>query len=404
MAKVLIAGVPYGTGNVGDEAILAAIVAQLRALNVPGLEITVVTASPEATAKKLRVACVPLLFDKVTNRPVWSDEIRHACKHSQVYIHGGATGIHDYPMHMLAGLALAKECGCKTVVYGTGGGVYHHKFYEGRKTRLLLLMSKLTLNLVDFRKIAEAIVSKSCRRKIAGALSAVDLLLVRDAETRETLTAYGMDPAKIHICGDAAFALQPAGPDAAAKIAAAANLWNDGKPIVGVCIASQKKVVDMAAVARICDDIIEKYGAHVLFVPMDPVTDVKTSDEIASKMKRGGETRIIRRAMEPEEMLAFLPRLHAIISSRLHLIILGAVAGVPSVGIGRGSGKVTAFQKRFGLDAAGDYLTVNYDILSRRFDEVWRRHAELAAIIKAEMQKARKAFKDASRLLIPILM
>jgi polysaccharide pyruvyl transferase WcaK-like protein len=402
MAKILICGVPYGCDNVGDEAILASIVAHLRRMK-DGLEIGVVTVKPEETAKKLNVKGIPLLFDPHSGRPLWTDEIRQACEWAHVYIHGGATGIHDYPMHMLEGLRIARECGCKTVVCGTGGGPYNHKFYEGRKTKLLGIASKATIGLVNFRKIAEGIVTKKYRRTILEGLNAVDLLLVRDAETRRTLINYGMDGGKIHVSGDSVFALEPAASNAADKIAADANLWNDDKPIVGVCISSQKQVVDMNAVVRMCDAIIEKYGAHVLFVPMNPHTDDKVGDDIAAKMKRGGVTKMIRGYKEPEDLLAFLSRLHVIISSRLHLIIMGAVAGVPSVGIGRGSGKITNFLGRFGLQAAGEYLDVNYDLLSRRFDDVWNRRDELSGVINVGMKKAKDLFKESMRLMIPIL-
>jgi len=402
MTKILICGVPYGCDNVGDEAILASIVALLREMKT-NLEIGVVTVKPGETAEKLGIKGIPLLFDPAGGRPLWTDEIRQACKWAQVYVHGGATGIHDYPMHMLKGLRLAKECGCKTIVYGTGGGPYHHKFWEGRKTRLLSVASKATLGMVDFRRVAEGIVAKRYHKAILDGLNAVDLLLVRDVETRQTLIRYGMSSAGVHVSGDSVFALEPSPEDAADKIAADTKLWPDDKPIAGVCISSQKQVVDMGAVVRMCDEIIEEYGAHVLFVPMNPHTDDRVGGDIASKMKHGAETRMIRGYKEPEDLLAFLSRLHVIISSRLHLIIMGAVAGVPSVGIGRGSGKVTNFLGRFGLEPAGDYLSVNHDTLRRRFDDTWKRRGELSRVIRAEMQKAKDAFKEESRRIIPVL-
>lgn len=402
MARVLICGVPYGCDNVGDEAILASIVAQLREMK-KDIEIGVVTARPKETAAKLGVEGVPLEFDSVSLVPLWTEEIGRACRRAQVYIHGGATGIHDYPMHMLAGLKLARESGCRTVVYGTGGGPYRHKFWEGRKTRLLRAAKKATLGLVDFRKIAETVVTARYRRAILKGLEAVDLLLVRDQETRQTLVDYGMDASRIHVSGDAAFALRPSSKEAADKIAAEANLWNDSRPVVGVCISSQKLVADMGAVVRMCDAIVGKHGAHVLFVPMNPHTDDLISKEIAAKMERGGETRMIRGYCEPEDMLAFLPRLSVIISSRLHLLIMGAAAGVPPVGIERGSGKIGNFLGRFGLEPAADYLTVDYEILSRRFEDVWSRREDLKRVISAEMRKAADAFREASRLVLPVL-
>lgn len=400
--KVLICGVPYGCDNVGDEAILASIVKHLRNLK-DGLEIAVVTGKPQETENKLHVKGIPLIPHPETKAPMWTPEIREACRWADVYIHGGATGIHDYPMHMLTGLRMAKEEGCKTVVYGAGGGPYNHKFYEGRKTKLLRLASKATLGLVNFRAMAERIVTSKYRKAIAAGLGAVDLLIVRDVETRQTLAGYGMDPSRIYVSGDSAFALDPAPQEAADKIAEDADLRRDGKAVVGVGISSQKKVVDLLAVTKLCDDIIEKYGAHVLFIPMNPYMDDAVHLEVIAGMRHGKETKRITRYTEPEDLLAFMPRLHTVISSRLHLIILAAIAGVPPVGIDRGSGKITSFMKRFGLEAAGEYFAVNYDTLSARFADVWKRHDELQRVIKSEMAKARQTFKEESRRILPLL-
>ncbi len=401
MLNVLVGGVPYGTQNIGDEAILSGVVSGIRRLR-DDLEFSVITASPEETAEKLGVRGINFSFDSL-GQPEWTDEIFDAFKRADLYVHGGATGLHDYPMHRLKGLRIAKESGCLAMILATGGGQYNHKFWEGRKTRLLEIARRATLGLVDFRKILEARASKKYRRAIFEGLNAIDLILVRDENTRQVLLSYGLSPDGVGVSGDAAYGMMPAGDEAAARVAAENNLWDDDAPVVAVCISSQQKVTDMAAVVRLCDNIIEDYGAHLLFVPMNPTTDDKVGDEIAKEMKRGERTRMIRGYVEPEDLLAFLSRIHLIVSSRLHLMILGALAGVPSVGIARGSGKVATFQKRFGLDATGDYLTVNYEMLSRDFDDVWKRRDELSRIIVADMTKARKFFENAGQKIADLL-
>ena len=402
MIKILIGGVPYGTENIGDEAILAGIVTQLRKLR-DGLDISVITADPDGTGRKLGITGVELKFDPESGRPMWTEAVMRAYREADVFVHGGATGLHDYPMHLLKGFRVARETGTRAVLLGTGGGVYNHKFWPGRKTKLLALAKKCAFGLVDFRKILEARETLKYRRAIREGLERdADLIMVRDENTKQVLVSYGLDVGRVHVCGDAAYAMEPSGRDAVGSLAERNNLWKDDAPVVGVCISSQRKVADMGAVVRLCDTIIEKYGAHVLFVPMNPFTDDKIGDEIAAAMKQGDETRMLRGYVEPEYLLAFLGGLRAIVSSRLHLIILGSLAGVPAVGIGRGSRKVATFLARFGLEQAGEYDDVNYEGLAARFDEVWHRRDELSAIIKADMDAARAAFGRACKKMLPI--
>ncbi len=402
MIKVLIGGVPYGTENIGDEAILAGIVTQLRKLR-GDLDISVITADPVGTGKKLGITGVELRFDPQSGQPMWTDEIMQAYRRADVFIHGGATGLHDYPMHLLKGLRVARQTGTKAVLLGTGGGLYNHKFWEGRKTRLLGIAKKCVLGLIDFRKILEDRETIKYRRAIREGLERdADLILVRDENTKKVLVSYGLSPDKVRVSGDAAYAMEPFGLEAVKGLAERNNLWKDGKPVVGVCVSSQRKIVDMGAVVRLCDTIIDDYDAHVLFMPMNPSTDDKIGDEIAAATKHGDETRMIRGYTEPEDLLAFLSGVHAIVSSRLHLIILGSLVGVPAVGIGRGSRKVGTFMARFGLEQAGEYDDVNYEKLIEKFDDVWKRRDELSGIIKADMNAARREFGKAGEKMLPI--
>jgi polysaccharide pyruvyl transferase WcaK-like protein len=57
MGKTLLIAGYYGFGNTGDEAILSAILSELRAQR-PQLEFTVVSGNPEQTAARYKVASV----------------------------------------------------------------------------------------------------------------------------------------------------------------------------------------------------------------------------------------------------------------------------------------------------------------------------------------------------------
>ncbi len=402
MTKVLIGGVPYGTNNIGDEAILAGIVGQLRRMR-EDLDITVVTTSPEKTAEKLNVRGVPLSWDEKTEQPLWDQAAIAAHRNTDVYIHGGATGLHDYPVYMCTGLRISQRLGKKTVIYGTGGGSYTHRFYEGRKARLLGRASKLTLGLVNFRKIAEGITTGTIRAEIVRRLRAADLILLRDEETRKTIMSYGLPGDILHVVGDAATTVEPAKGEGATRIARENGLENISRPLVAVCIASQKIVKDLKAVSKACDHIVENHGADIVFFPMNPFTDTEVGVRIRKGMSKKKNAHVIKETYyEPEEVMAFLPGLSLIISSRLHLIILGAVMGVPSVGIGRGSGKVRTFLGKFGVEPAGDFDTVNFEALKTRVDDIWSRREELKPVILAAIGKEQDHFREVSGKILAV--
>ena len=393
MTKILIGGVPYGTDNVGDEAILAGIVTSLRRLR-NDLEISVITSKPVETAEKLKVGGVMLSWDKKTGQPLWDRKVVSAHRDIDIYIHGGATGLHDYPMYLCAGLRISQEFGNKTVICGTGGGPYRFRFFEGGKAKALNLAGKLTLGLINFRRIAENTITSIHRAEIVRRLKKTDLLLIRDEDTRQTLAGYGLPSDIIHVVGDAAIELEPAQGEGAEKIVRDNGLDKVNRPLVAVCISSQRIVKDIDAVARVCDYIVEKYGADIVFFSMNPFTDTEVGERLRGAMSRKQNAHVVKEVYyEPEEVMAFLPRLSMIISSRLHLIILGAVMGVTSVGIGRGSAKVKSFLGKFGLEPAGEFDTVNFEALKNRFDDIWSRREEIRPVLLEEIGKDKERFR-----------
>src|SRR5262245_58869930 len=84
-SRILLAGY-YGSGNTGDEAILASVLQDLRALR-PGLEFIVVSASPTQTAARYAVRSIsgsgiPAIID--------------AASESDAIVLGGGGVFHDY--------------------------------------------------------------------------------------------------------------------------------------------------------------------------------------------------------------------------------------------------------------------------------------------------------------------
>jgi len=122
MTRVLIASAVYGGENVGDDAILAAIVEQLRGVT-PGVEITAVTRDPDLMAKHLGISAIE--FRGLRNRLA----TYRAIASTDVLIVGGGALIAEYtyglkglvtrhPGYPMTMLLAAKLMGKATMVYG----------------------------------------------------------------------------------------------------------------------------------------------------------------------------------------------------------------------------------------------------------------------------------------------
>ena len=109
--RLLLAGVPFGCDNVGDEAILACALEIFREA-APDAEITVSTGDPERTAKRLDVATCGLLgfFCEVT-----PEETRRVIASHDLFVWCGATGLSDYPQVTTELMLQAQAMGKKTL-------------------------------------------------------------------------------------------------------------------------------------------------------------------------------------------------------------------------------------------------------------------------------------------------
>ena len=92
-----------------------------------------------------------------------------------------------------------------------------------------------------------------------------------------------------------------------------------------------------------------------------------------------------------------------LISSRLHLLILGSINHVPLVGISRGS-KVDNFLAPFGLDAVGSVESCDFDRLvaeTARWldgrDEFRQRSEKVRADLLARLDRATGRLKEVLR-------
>ena len=91
--KILLGGVPFGSGNIGDEAILNCVVSIFRR-NFPEALLAVATMAPESAAQRYQLECLPAFgFDPKESMRKFRRELRRF----DMFVWAGGTGLSDYP-------------------------------------------------------------------------------------------------------------------------------------------------------------------------------------------------------------------------------------------------------------------------------------------------------------------
>ena len=300
---VVICGA-YGMGNSGDEAILDAIVAEMRAID-PLMPLTVMTRDPAGASARLGLTAVHTF-----NFPRFLAVMRRRA----LYINGGGSLIQDVTSrrslwYYLFTLRAAKRLGCKVMMYGCGIGPVKRPGGVERTRRVL----------------------NSC----------VDAITLREPDSIEELARFGVTKPEIILASDPALTL-PSAPaeevDAALEAAGAAP---GGKYI---CFALRlwpgfgEKAGVFAAAARHAH---EAYGLTPVFLPINHLDDGQAAALVAEKL---GDTPhvLLPGPMSSALVIGLMSRMQVVVSMRLHGLIFAAGQGVPLIGVSYDP-KVTAF-------------------------------------------------------------
>ena len=300
---VVICGA-YGMGNSGDEAILDAIVAEMRAID-PLMPLTVMTRDPAGASARLGLTAVHTF-----NFPRFLAVMRRRA----LYINGGGSLIQDVTSrrslwYYLFTLRAAKRLGCKVMMYGCGIGPVKRPGGVERTRRVL----------------------NSC----------VDAITLREPDSIEELARFGVTKPETILASDPALTL-PSAPaeevDAALEAAGAAP---GGKYI---CFALRlwpgfgEKAGVFAAAARHAH---EAYGLTPVFLPINHLDDGQAAALVAEKL---GDTPhvLLPGPMSSALVIGLMSRMQVVVSMRLHGLIFAAGQGVPLIGVSYDP-KVTAF-------------------------------------------------------------
>lgn len=298
----------YGKGNAGDDAILKAIVQEMREID-PDRRITVMSRRPRETRLIYRTGAI------YTFR---IDQVLRRFRHASLYINGGGSLMQDVTStrslrYYLLTLDQAKRFGCKVMMYGCGIGPINKPGNRSRAAR--------TIN------------------------RSVDIITLRDDLSRGELTRMGIFKPDIRLSADPTIILKPASAAAVSDTLEKCGIPPDGK-YLGFGLRYWKGFDDVIGeVVQAAEYAYQKYGLIPLFVPIEYPSDLMPAEILGSKLRCPYYMLTERQSIEMT--IGILARMKAVIGIRLHSLMFSAAAGVPVIGMSYDI-KVDGFLKYIG--------------------------------------------------------
>ncbi len=284
---VLICGA-YGKGNRGDNAILSAIVGQLKHID-PDLPITVLSRDPKETRL---CASVPSIY---TFR---SPKIRRILKKTKLYISGGGTLMQDATstrslLYYLYSIRQAKRMGCKVMLYGCGIGPIHREKNRRRTARILNRYA--------------------------------DVICVRDHYSLDFLKHLGITKPQIHLTADPALLIS-------AEDSNYLHLCGlDPQTSYALFSLRPWEGYREEDLVRAVEYTYETHRLTPILYCMEPGRDLAVAKSLSAKLSC--PHKILEAGENGDQIICLVKRMSLVVSMRLHTLIFAAGQGIPLIGL-----------------------------------------------------------------------
>jgi len=357
MAPVIGISGSYGGLNIGDEAILASTIAQLRQA-VPGVEIVVFSRHAEHTRRHHDV-------DRALNaRTSMRAQILPEVARLDLLLLGGGGILYDTEAQAyLREVVLAHELGVPTFAFAVGIG--------------------------PLKDRDERIAVRDGLNRMAG-------LTVREVTAKRLCEEIGVT-VPVEVTADPALLLTP---EPFTDVMLAREGIPTDRRLIGVSVRERGAAapgLDNAQyhdlVADVADFMVDRFDADAVFVPMERV-DRNELHRVAARMTRPERAHLLRHDYTPSQVLGLVGRFALATGMRLHFLIFAAVSGTPFMALPYAA-KVHDLMRSLGVAEhmavevarAGAFLAQ----LDRLWDDQGRQRQMIAERLPAIQQLARRS-------------
>ena len=368
---VLIAGY-YGFGNVGDEAILSAILMDFKKQR-KNLDFIVVSSNPKLTEVEHGVRSVD-----------WKNinGLLDATRESDLVILGGGGIFQDYwglpkDTHLTQfhwGITYYSSIGFLAhlykkpfMIYSVGVGPL---FSEDGK-----YWTRLTFELAD-------------------------VATVRDPESHALLVSLGIPPDQVLIKSDPGLSLKPNEKEAIV-IFDETGIDLHERPVLGVClrnwIVGEKSISWKQELALALDKFTEKNNFQVIFIPFQTVEHELENDhtvalEVIDMMNMKDRAQIIPSIHSAEVTAGLISHCQILVGMRLHSLIFAVSSGVPTVALSYDL-KVENLMKSLGFpEYVLNVSRLDADRLTSALEAVWNKKEKIHKVL---IEHSKKVFMQA---------
>ena len=355
----------YGGLNVGDEAILTAILRELRE-RMPGIELVVFSRDPEHTRAHHAVDRAVAARDS-TRR-----ELLEEIERLDLLVLGGGGILYDRESEPYLHIArLAQGAGVRTATYAIGVGPLERP---------------------------------SERESVAETLGRMECITVRDAPAKQLLEEIGVEREAL-VTADPALLLEP-------QPFSDDDLLAEGvrrqRPLVGMSVREPGRAAEQLEpgvyhrlLADAADFIVARFAADVLFVPMER-KDVGQAHRVGAEMATPEHASVLRSPYEPRQVLGLMRHLDMAVGMRLHFLLFAAMANVPLMPLPYAS-KVSALLDRLGLRAPPPVKREHGGDLLARIDQLWDERDEQRRLLQARVPELQECARRSARAITEVL-
>lgn len=362
MYKLVISGY-YGFGNAGDEAMLTAMIEALTQA-APDSAITVLSGNPAQTRRYHGVQAL--------HRLDYPGIVR-TLRDSDLLISGGGSLLQDVTSdrslyYYLSIIMLAQKLAVPVMLYAQGIGPV-----RGR-------------------------LAQAATRCIG---NAVNLITVRDEGSRQELGRLGVHKPPVYVTADPVLALNPVDKGIGRALLKQRGVEPGVTPLVGLAVREwqdwghYKNVLAQAA-----DKLARRYGARLLFLPMQQPEDEQAAARVAGRLQAPAV--ILRGEYSTTELLSIVGNLDLLLGIRLHALIFAAIMGVPFVALSYDP-KVDRFMASLGLAHAGTLQDVTARALLAQAEPYLAEDGAMPAAVPEKLRELRRLALQNAELAIQLV-
>ncbi|WIV13464.1 polysaccharide pyruvyl transferase CsaB [Proteiniborus sp. MB09-C3] len=362
MGKSVIVSGYYGFDNSGDDAILKAIVKDLKKMDSK-IEISALSNNPKSTEETYGIKA----FKRLN-----VFEVLKGISSSDMLISGGGSLLQDVTstrsiLYYLSVISIAKMFNKPVVVYANGIGPINKK-----------------LN----RTLTKRILNK------------VELITLRDFNSKKTLEEIGVHSNMV-VTSDPVFTLEPSSRDRVNSIFEEEGIPTD-KPLIGISVRSWKNSNNLIdVVSKAIGYIDSSYNVKTILIPMHYPEDLEISLKIA-KNSNSPNCYVIKNKYGVEDMMGIINRLELIIAMRLHSLIYAATQAVPMIGLVYDP-KVDGLLEMLNIDEKCNAEKVELVELCSLIERVWNNKESIKSSLTDIKKELKEKALDNVRMALEIL-